>query len=87
MVVEFLDLIQRLFHETFDERLKFAVLNLLHARVQMLTVRGNVLAVQTAASMATCGWEMPAGQRDEHTPHMTQSKDSSAHLSNSPRWA
>ena len=31
--------------------------------------------------MATCGWEIPAGQREEHTPHMTQSKDSSAHLS------
>ena len=32
-----------------------------------------------------CGWEIPAGQREEQTPHITQSKDSSAHFSNSPR--
>lgn len=27
------------------------------------------------------------GQRDEQMPHITQSKDSSAHFSYSPRWA
>ena len=30
---------------------------------------------------------MPAGQREEQTPHITQSKDSSAHFSKSPRCA
>ena len=45
------------------------------------------LPFRRRASMATCGCEIPAGQRDEQTPHITQSNDSSAHLSNSPRWA
>ena len=85
MVVELFDRVERFFHQALDKRLKFAVLDLLHARVEMLAVRGDIFAVQT--SIATCGWEIPAGQRDEQTPHMTQSNDSSAHLSNSPRWA
>jgi hypothetical protein len=45
------------------------------------------LPLSLLASMATWGWEMPAGQRAEQTPHITQSKDSSAHFLYSPRWA
>ena len=43
------------------------------------------LPFRRLASMATCGCEIPAGQRDEQMPHITQSNDSSAHLAYSPR--
>ena len=38
------------------------------------------LPLMRRASIATWGWLMPAGQRDEQMPHITQSKLSSAHF-------
>ena len=48
MVVKLLDLTQGLFHQVFYQRLKFSLADLFDANVQVLTVRGKILAVEPA---------------------------------------
>ena len=55
--------------------------------IQLVRIGESYFAIAVCKDTVTNLGEIPAGQREEHTPHITQSKDSSAHFAYSARCA